>query len=188
MKYSRLILSLIVMGLLLSAIACGSQESVIETAAAEMNLSAADIGPEWAVSIEQGLDETPELDLPHIQDGNMRMFEAEGITGMAMGYVFSTKTVAAAEKEMESEGAASGFAKGLQKQVPEVTLETLQPPDVGDEAVMTGGSHPDLGLNVYMLAFRKANVIVMLSIIAPEEFATEETMADYASKIEARIH
>ena len=118
----------------------------------------------------------------------MRMFEAEGITGMAMGYVFSTKTVAAAEKERESEGAASGFAKGLQRQVPEVTLETWQPPDVGDEAVMTGGSHPDLGLNVYMLAFRKANVIVMLSIIAPEEFASEETMADYASKIEARIH
>jgi hypothetical protein len=187
MKHFRLILSLIVMSLLLSTIACGSKEPVIETPAAEMNLRAADIGPEWAISIEQGLDETPEMDLPHIQDANMRMFEAEGITGMVMGYVFSTKTVAAAEKEMKSEGATSGFAEGLQKQVPEVSLETLQPPDTGDEAVMTGGSHPDLGLNVYMLALRKANVIVMLSVIAPEGFANEESMADYASKIEARI-
>jgi len=29
-----------------------------------------------------------------------------------------------------------------------VILEILQPPDAGDEAMMAGGGHPDLGLNV----------------------------------------
>jgi len=187
-KYSRLILSLTVVCLLFSAIACGSKEPVIETPAAEMNLSAADIGSGWAVLTEQGLDETPELDLPHVQDANMRVFGAEGVTGMVMGYVFTTKTVASAEQEMASGDVTSSFTESVQEQVPGMTLETLQPPDAGDEAVMVGGSHPDLGLNVYMLTFRKANVIVMLAAVGPEEFASEAAMANYASRVEARIH
>jgi hypothetical protein len=188
MKHARSILSLIMMvGLLLSTIACGSSEPVIETSTAEMNLRAADIGPGWTMSAEQDAEETPELDLPHVQDGNMRMFEAEETIGMVIGYVISTKTVAAAEKEMASGEATSSFEESLQAQVPEISLEMLQSPDVGDEAVMVGGSHPDLGLNIYMLTFRKANVIVMLAAIAPEEFASEEAMVNYAGKVEARI-
>ena len=129
-----------------------------------------------------------DLDLPHVQDANMRMFGAEGITGMVMGYVFNTKTVASAEQEMATGDATSSFEEGLQKQMPGMTLETVQPPDVGDEAVMIGGSYPELGLNVYMLTFRRANVIVMLVAVGPEEFASEGTVADYAQKVEARIH
>lgn len=184
----RLILSLIVVGLLLATIACGSKEPVIETPAAEMNLSAADIGPAWSLLEEGGTEDAPELNLPHVQDANMRMFGAEGVTGMVMGYVFTTKTVASAEQEMATGDVVSNFTEGFQKQMPGMALETMQPPDVGDEAVMVGGSHDELGLNVYMLTFRKANVIVMLAAVGPEEFASEEAMAGYAQKVEARIH
>lgn len=188
MKCSRWILILTVVCLLLSTIACGSKEPVIETPAAEMNLSAADIGPAWSVVEEQGLDEATKSDLPHVQDANMRVFQAEGITGMVMSYMFTTKSIASAEKEMATGGAVSSFRKGFQEQMPGMALETIQPPDIGDEAVMIGGSHDELGLNVYMLTFRKANVIVMLAVVGREEFASEGTTADYASKVEARIH
>ena len=188
MKYSRSILSMTVVCLLLSTIACGSKEPVIETPASEMNLSAADIGTDWSLLEDQGLNDMPDSDLPHVQDASMRMFGAEGTTGMVISYVFSTKTVASAEKEMATGEATSGFEEGLQQQVPEITLETLQPPDIGDEAVMIGGSYPELDLNIYMLTFRKANVIAMFAVIGPEEFATEETTAGYARKMEARIH
>ncbi|MDY6876578.1 MAG: hypothetical protein SWK90_10325 [Chloroflexota bacterium] len=188
MKYSRLVLSLTVICLLLLTIACGSKEPVIETLAGEMNLSAADIGPDWSLLEDQSLDEMPDSDLPHVRDASMRMFGAEGITGMVISCVFSTKTVASAEREMATGDVTSSFAEGLQEQVPEVTLETLEPPSIGDEAVMTGGSYSELGLNIYMLTFRKANVIVMFAVIGPEEFATEEAVAGYAQKLEAKTH
>jgi len=136
-----------------TTIACGSKEPVIETPAAEMNLSAADIGPAWSLLEEGGTEDAPELNLPHVQDANMRMFGAEGVTGMVMGYVFTTKTVASAEQEMATGDVVSNFTEGFQKQMPGMALETMQPPDVGDEAVMVGGSHDELGLNVYMLTF-----------------------------------
>jgi len=188
MKCVRWVLGLLVMGLLLATAACGgSKEPAIETPAAKMNLAAADIGPDWALLEEKGLAETPELKLPQIRDANMRSFEAEGITGMVMSYVFSTKTVASAEKEMANGDITSNFMKGVQSQVPDMTFETTQPPDIGDEAVMIGGTYADLDLNVSMLTFRKGNVIVMLAAAGPEEVASEEAVSGYAQTVEARI-
>jgi protease I len=45
--------------------------------------------------------------------------------------------------------------------------------------------YEDLELWYPLVRLREAGASV--SVIAPEEFASEETMADYASKIEARI-
>ena len=173
--------------LLLSTIACGSSEPTIETPAGEMNLTAADLGPEWSLVGEQGLDEMQDMNqAPHIQDANMRMLGADTITGFVMSIVFSTKTVASAEGEMKG-STVQGFAESIQEQVPGATIETMEPPDVGDEATMVGGSHPELGLNIYMLAFRKANVIALFSLIGSADSITEETVADYTQKLEAKM-
>ena len=190
MKYSRSILSLIVICLLLWATACGSAEPVIETPAGEMNLTAADLGPGWSLVGEQGLDDMDDMqdmDQAHIQDANMRMFGADSITGFAMSIVFSTKTVVSAEGEMKG-ATVQSFVDSIQGQVPGATLETLEPPDVGDEAALVGGTHPELGLNIYLVIFRKANVITMFSLIGSADSVTEETVADYAQKLEAKIH
>lgn len=192
MKYSRLILSLTLVCLLLSTIACGSEEKepVIETPAGEMNFTVADIGPEWSLIGDQGLDDMDDMqdmDQAHIQDANMRMFGADTITGFAMSIVFSTKTVASAEEEIKGTTVQS-FVDSIQEQMAGANLETLEPPAVGDEASMVGGSHPELGLNIYMLIFRKANVIAMFSLIGSADSVTEETVADYAQKLEAKIH
>jgi len=191
MKLSRLILGLTVVCLLLLAVACGSQGApeppVIETPAGEMNFTVADLGPDWTLQADQGLDKMPDFSQPHIRDVSMRMFGAEKVTGLVISIVISTKTVASAEKEMAGD-AVQGLGKNLQEQLPDVTLGPLTPPDLGDEAVMVGGSHADLGLNIYMVTFRKANVITMFSLIGSEESVTEAVARDYAGELEARIH
>jgi len=39
-----------------------------------------------------------------------------------------------------------------------------------------------------LVIFRKANVITMFSLIGSADSVTEETAADYAQKLEAKIH
>ena len=191
MKHSHLAISLATVCLVLSMIACGNGESateepVIETSAGEINFSAADLGSDWSLMSDQGLDDMPDMKQPHIRDANMRMFGAAAISGMAMSIVFTTDTIVSAEKEMEG-GTVQSFADDIQEQVPGAALETLEPPDIGDEATMVGGGHPDLGLNIYFVAFRKANVIVLFSLIGSADSVTEETALDYARKLEAKI-
>ena len=53
---------------------------------------------------------------------------------------------------------------------------------------MVGGSHPELGLNIYAVALRKANVLVMFNLIASADYATEERVVNFARKLEAKIH
>jgi hypothetical protein len=186
-KRSRWILSLVTMCLLLSTLACGGpKEPVIETPAKEMNFSAADIGSGWSQIADTGLDEMPDFKQAHIQDANMRMFGPEGAIGMVMSIVISTKSVASAQTEMAGD-TVKNMGKNLQEQVPGATLSTLEPPEIGDEAVMVGGSHPDTGLNIYLLTFRKANVVAMLSLVAPADFATEEAAVEYGRKLEGNI-
>ncbi|MDY7078236.1 MAG: hypothetical protein SXV54_15075 [Chloroflexota bacterium] len=186
MKYSRLILSLTLVCLLLSTMGCGSGEPIIETPAGEMNFAVADLGSEWSLVEDQGLDDMQDMNQAHIRDASLRMFGADAITGFAMSILFTTKTVASAEEEMKG-ATVQSFVDSIQEQVPGATFETLEPPSVGDEASMVGGGHPDLGLNIYMLVFRKANVIAMFSLIGSADSVTEETVADYAQKLEAKV-
>jgi hypothetical protein len=187
MKYSRLILSLTVVCLLLSAIACGSKEPIIETPAGEMNLTAADLGSEWSQLQDTGLDDMPAMKQPHVQDANMRMFGADTITGLTTSIVFSTKTVASAQEEMKADS-AQDFGQDIEEQLAGLALEALAPPGIGDEVVMRGGNYAELGLNVYVAVFRKANVIAMLSLVASEEFLTEEVAVGYVQELAAKIH
>jgi len=175
------------MCLLLSAVACGSKEAVIDTPAKEMNLSAADLGADWSQMADMGLDEMPSLAEEHIQDASMRMLTTEKLQGMLITIVFSTKTVASAKTEMKGD-AVQNMVESLQEQISEATFEQLEPPSVGDEAQMVGGNVPDLDYNVYVLTFRKANVMAVFSLIGPEDWITERLAAEYARKLEAKIH
>ena len=165
---------------------CGSQEPIIETAAADINLTATDLGFDWTAMSEQGLDEMPAANQPHIRDVNMRMFSSESLTGMATSFVFTTDSVSSAQQEMKSES-VENLGADITAQVEGLTLEPLTPPTVGDEAKMVGGNIPELDMNVYVLAFRKVNVVVLLSVMGASDRVTEAQVVDYAHKVEARI-
>jgi hypothetical protein len=186
MKLSHLSLSLIAVCLLFSTAACGSSEPIIETPAGEINLSADELGSEWSLSLDQGLDDMPDMQQSHILDANMRMFGTEGTMGMVMSIILSTKTVSSAEQEMKG-ATVQSFIDDIQEQVPGASLETLDPPDIGDEAAMVGGGHPDLGINIYLVTFRKSNIIVLFTLIGSSESTTEETALGYARQLEAKI-
>jgi len=64
----------------------------------------------------------------------------------------------------------------------------MDPPDVGDEATMVGGTHSDIGLNLYVIAFRKANVIGMLMVMGDASSIDEAVAAGLAEAMEAKFH
>ena len=189
MKYRHLIPSLSAACLLLATLACGSTqpaEPIIETAAKDMNLTAADLGFDWSLTGEQGVDEMEDISEEDVLDANLRMFASTELTGMVMSIVFSTESVSSAQQEM-GDVTAQDLGADMEAQLPGLTFETLDPPAVGDEAVAIGGNYADLNMNVYVMAFRKTNVIVIFSLMGAEESVNENLLADYAQKLEARI-
>ena len=186
MQNTRLILSLTMVLLLLAGVACGPKDVTIQTPADQINFSAADLGPAWSLMQESGLDEMPAMEQPHVQDANMRMFSAESITGMVISIVLNINTVDAARQEMSSD-TVENFGQDFKAQFPDMTMERLPPPQVGDEAVLVRGNLSDLGINVYMMTFRKSNVIVMFNLIAAEDVATEELVLDCARMVEGKM-
>lgn len=187
MKRYRLLIGLAGVGLMLSLIACGGgSEPVIETAPSEMNLVAADI-PGWtAMGEDMTLEDMPALDLPHVLDANMRGFGNEGATGMVLSIVFSTDTVDAARQEMEGE-VANDLVENLQAEVPDASFESGDAPDIGDQTGLVWGKDPATGLNVYIITFRKANVVALLTVIGERDQVTEPVAVFYAQTLADKI-
>jgi hypothetical protein len=189
MNKSRLVLILAVLVLLASVLACGgngTQAPTIEMAAAEVNFTAADLGGDWSLQADQGVDEIQDISEEDVLDANMRMFASSELTGMVMSIVFTTESVAAAKQEMKG-NFVNNMKDEFQAGMPDVTFETLDPPAIGEEAAMVGGNYADLAMNIYMLVFRKANVIVMFVVTGAEDGVTEDLIGDYAQRIEAKI-
>ena len=188
MKHSRLILSLTMMCLLLWVTACGAGEPTIETPVGEMNVTAADLGPDWSLQQEQGKGELADvLDAGDLADANMRIFAAATEQAMFVSQIISVNSVVSAKATMAADF-VDAFTTGIKSSLPDISLEEIESPGVGDEAVMLGGNMSDMGFNVYVLAFRKANVIATLFLMGPAESVTQESMVDYAQKVEAKIH
>jgi hypothetical protein len=191
MKHLHLIFGLTMVCSLLLPVACGSGESatkepVIETAASEMNLSAADLGAGWSLQLEQSLDELPALkEEKAATDASLRTFVSAGGEVIA-SQTLTTKSATAAKNTMEA-GMAEATINELKEQLPGLDFEEIEAPAVGDEAVLVWGDVSDLGLNVYVLSFRKSNVLALLFLLGPEEQFTEATVMDYAQKLEAKI-
>jgi hypothetical protein len=189
MTKSRVVPILAVLVLLVSVLACGgsgTQAAIIETKAAEMNFTAADLGGDWSLQEDQGVDEIQDISEEDVLDANMRMFASNELSGMVMSIVFTTDSVAKAKQEMKGDFVGD-MRDGLQADLPDLIFETLDPPDVGEEAAMVGGNYADLSMNVYMLVFRKANVIVMFIVMGTEDVVTQDLAVDYAQTIEVKI-
>lgn len=188
MKHFRLIFSLTMMCLLFLATACGDGEPTIETPVGEMNVTAADLGPEWSLQQEQGKDELADvLDAGDLADANMRVFAAAAEQTTFVSQIISVNSVVSAKATMAADF-VDAFTTGIQSSLPGLTLDEIESPGVGDEAIMLGGNMSDLGFNVYVLAFRKANVIATLFLMGPAESVSQESAVGYARTLEAKIH
>jgi len=187
MKHLRVILSLTVICSLLLATGCGAGEPTIETPVEEMNVTAADLGPDWSLQQEQGKDELADiLDAGDLVDANMRVFAAAAEQTTFVSQILSVNSVASAKTTMAADF-VDAFTAGIRSSLPELTLEEVDPPGVGDEAIMLEGEMSNMGFNIYVLAFRKANVIATLFLMGPTEFVNQESVASYAQKVEAKI-
>lgn len=187
MKYSRLILSLTVLCLLLPVIGCGAGEPIIEMPAGEINLTTADLGSDWALQQEQGKDTlSTTLEANNLLDANLRTFTIQAQQMVLASQVINVKSVASAKATMSGDF-VDAFTTGMQSVLPNLTLEAAEDPNIGEEGTMLTGNVTDLGLKVYVIAFRKANVIVALFMMGPEDLATKETIMDYSQKLASRI-
>ncbi|HDN79270.1 MAG TPA: hypothetical protein ENG33_02235 [Chloroflexi bacterium] len=189
MKYYRLILGLVAICLLLSMAACGPKEPIIETPAKEMNLSAEDLGSGWKLDAEQNYDEMGAEVKKYFKDGNFRSFSLEE-KGMALSQVVCASTVSLVQKAVKEADPMKMFMDGLKQDWPEATTEIVEAPDIGEEPSlgklslsMEGG----ITLNAWVLIFRKANVLALVSLIGAEDFATKELITEYGRKLEAKI-
>jgi hypothetical protein len=187
MRRVRLVLGLMALCLLLALAGCGTEE-LIETSAVAMNLEASDLGSGWSqMGGDMGVADMPAADVPYVEEFNMRMFGRELSMEMVITMVFRIQDVDSARQEMAS-GAVEQIASDLETQVPGATMMRMDPPDVGDEETMVGGTHSDIGLNLYVIAFRKANVIGMLMVMGDASSIDEAVAAGLAEAMEAKFH
>lgn len=108
MNTSRLAPIFAVLALLASTLTCGgsnTQAPIIETKAAEMNFTAADLGGDWSLQADQGVGEIQSVSEEDVLDANMRMFASNELEGMTISFVFTTESIAAAKQEMKGHSA-----------------------------------------------------------------------------------
>ena len=172
---------------------CGPGEPPIEKPAAEMNLTAADVGADFYLDEEEGFDQItadmePEV-VREATDANMRLFSAETELALIMGIVVNMKDVSTAKKNMR--GLVEGFETGLTEAIADVSYEELSAPEMGDDAVLSRAvlKDPAFGeeeMYVYMLGVRKANVLLMVATFGPEALSNEATVRDLVQKMLAK--
>ena len=158
---------------LLMLASCGPKSTLITTPAKDMNLKAEQVGTGYALSEEQGLEEfASSLDITNMEDAtdaSYRMFQNES-GGVVLSLVITLKKTATAD---DLKQLAGGFEEGFTGSMPGTTLEAYNPPSIGDEATGSKAEFPDLGMSMYFLSFRKANVIGVLAVVGTTDFASE---------------
>lgn len=189
MRCERLVLGLVMVWLLISAVACGAAEPIVETAAGDINLSAADLGSGWTMQQELTKEDLF-TDAPgHVLDANQRTFVSQEVPGkVVVSHVFSTKSVASAKREMEGD-LVGAMTSTFEEQASEGTMEEVEPPGIGEDDTMLEGTGTISGvpMEAFVVAFRKANVFAMVFLMGPTESATTEGAVGYAQELETRI-
>ncbi len=182
------IVAAVLLCLVLLANCGGPAAKVIETPVTDMNLAAEEIGEGYTLSSEQGKEQFTATmtgdELKEFKDGNIRLFMTAD-NNIAMTGVASMNTVEGAKAEMR--GMLSGFEESFTSSMSTVTFNEMDAPNIGEEAVMMKGVESTLGFNLYLLAFRKANVIGIVFTMAADDAAAQALTNDLAAKLDAKI-
>ncbi len=167
--------------------ACGPQAALIETPAKDMNLATEDVGAGGTMTTDEGLEGLKSsMSLPEdkdLKDASFRMF-ATAENGLVLAVVLTLNKMADSGTLNDL---SSGFEKGFTEQMAGVQLQKFTAPQVGDEATVSGVSLPDQGAAVYVLGFRKVNVVGVVVVVGPPDFATEARLAELGQKMSSKI-
>lgn len=185
MNRTHLSVNVTLICLTLLTFACGAQEPTIDTPVSEVNLTAADLGAGWSVREEQLKEQLADtLGTGDLVDANMRVFDGE--EAVLVSQLASVKTVASAKATMAGDY-FQAFKNGMEAELPGVTFNDTETPDVGEEPIMLAATIGDLGFEAYVLAFRKANVIATLFVMGSEDVVTAGMLTEYGRKLVAKI-
>ena len=174
-------------GLALLLAACGGgKEPIIEKPAGEINLTIQDLDDGWTLVEEQEDLKAVGLNPSGYRDANIRFFQGDNPAIQVMGMVATAKSVEDAVKELGKTDILGDMAESMLKQLPEMRFEPIEAPPVGDEQDMVHGVYESFGLHLYVLVFRKANMISMVMLMGPDDIANLDAVTRYAQTIAAR--
>ena len=171
------------------AASCGPSEPIVETAAADINLSGSDLGTGWSMQQELTMDEIFDDAPRHALDANQRTFSSQEVLGKVLVcQVFSTKSVASAQREMQGD-LVEAMTTAFEQQASGGAMEEMDAPELGDEALMLGGSGSvsDVAMDAYVVALREANVFALVFLMGPTGSATAEDAIEYARTVDLRL-
>jgi hypothetical protein len=80
-----------------------------------------------------------------------------------------------------------GVEEGILGELPGMEMEERRAPAVGDEANLIGVDVEDLGVSMYILSFRKVNVIGVVVVMGTDAAATEAAAAEFGKNMDAKI-
>jgi hypothetical protein len=167
-------------------VGCGSKADLIETPAKDMNLSAGDLGSGYGLMQEWGKDEFLEslgTAVPEeVWDANFRMFEASD--GMVITLIISAGQLFSSG---DMRDLVDGIQEGILEELPDMGLETLSAPAIGDEANLLGTEMADLGLGMYILSFRKANVLGVVVTVSMGNLDSGAAASEFGKTMDSKI-
>lgn len=189
------------LGIVLSVAACGPAEPLVQAKAADINLTAADLGEGFALTGESDLAAIltrakvkPEDKAP-LEDANRRVFVGTAVvtaTGTTTATAPLTRTQVAATLEVYN---ASGAAQsGLNEQrdgfkgvlAPTVTLVTINTTTLGSASELWAGDVPGRAGRVYILLMRRDNVLAVIQVTGPAN-VQETWVLGLAQKVLSRV-
>lgn len=180
---------LVLFMLFVAACGGGGGSSLIETAAVDMNLGEGDLGSGYTLTEEEGRDAVvTDMDLDEaddIEDANLRMFSSADSLGMVMSVVVNFKTVAAAKANMR--GVTEGFEEGFNEELPGTEFAELSAPNIADDSLLIKADISDYGFEIYMLSFRKENVMGLIAAFGMSGSVTEDSVVELGNKLAGKV-
>jgi len=173
--------------------ACGPSEPVIEKAAADMNLTAAEVGETFRQEREDDLEAIQVLlvvDEPgSVKDASLRAFVdgAEDAGGTQV-----TAAVLRFDSTGSAEAGLNDILKGFQGALGEEpaalaqSLEEVEETSSG-ERFFGKAEIPEQEARLYLYLFRKRNVVGLIMVAGPAETLEKATIIDLHEKMDERI-
>ena len=173
--------SFALLGLFVVLTLLGRGDPLIDKPAAQLNLTAAELGADFSITQENGPQTADSKD---VRDSNTRDLESNDV------FVRSMVLVGRLKYSDTPADLIDPLELAMQKDSPvEVSFEKLHAVSIGDR----GGIEPFTmasasgSLQGYVLVFIRRNVIVMLIEIGPKEQVTEDTVQKHARLINSRL-
>jgi hypothetical protein len=183
---SRVVLSVCSAFLVVASCRFFEKDRIVEASAAAMNLAVGDLGEGFAMTSEEGKSNIPGItreEAELLKDASMRYFESGDrlVVGAMIAFKDLTTPSAVLPELLD------GFKEGFVKEIPGTPFDKLNPPAIGESAVLTGARVADGSVAVYALAFRKTNLVGLVAVAGPSDWATETVVGNLARKLESRV-